>query len=296
MPTARLACIDIGSNTTRLLVADCAAGELVEIHQERAFTRIGRAIDGRGVIAGDKIAEVARVVAGQLAIAEALGASEVHVVATASVRRAANGAALSDGVTRACGLSVRVLSEADEARLAFVGAARAVDRPGGGELGVADIGGGSTELAVGRPPGAVRWSVSLALGSGELSERLLRSDPPPPAELAAGRAHVAAALGAVDVPRPAHAVAVGGSAASLSRLTGGRLVGDALARALDRLLAAPAAEVAAATGLDPERVRLLPAGLLILEGVGARFGVPLEVGRGGIREAVVLEAAADLAV
>jgi exopolyphosphatase/guanosine-5'-triphosphate,3'-diphosphate pyrophosphatase len=287
----RCACIDIGSNTTRLLVAECAAGELRELHQERAFTRIGRALTDAGAIAAEKIDEVAIVVARQLAIARALGATEVRAVATASVRRASNSAALAVAIAGSCALTVQVLSEQEEARLAFVGAGRALSA-GGGELGVVDVGGGSTELAVGTPPDRVRWSASLPVGSGNLTDRFLTRDPPNAAELADAQAFVAAELAAVAVSPPARAVAVGGSATSLSWLTGGALGGEALARALAQLTRSPALAVAAQTGLDPERVRLLPAGLVILQAVGERLGVPLAVGRGGIREAIVLEIAA----
>lgn len=286
----RCACIDIGSNTTRLLVAECDDGGLHELHQERVFTRIGRAVTGEGAITPAKIDEVAIVVAGQLATARELGATQVRAVATASVRRASNGAEVGAAVARICGLEVRVLSEHEEARLAFVGAARAV-APGGGELGVVDVGGGSTELAVGLAPDDVRWSASLPVGSGDVSERFLGGDPPGPRELAQARAFIAGELAAVSVPCPPHAVAVGGSATSLSRLSGGLLDAEAFARALGELTGSSATVVAARTGLDPERVGLLPAGLLILQAIAERFGVPLEVGRGGIREAVVLEAA-----
>ena len=90
----RLACIDVGTNTTRLLVADCQDGRLVEVHQERAFTRIGKELSGRGTIGEAKIAEVVRVVGVQLASAYAHGAREVRGVATAAIRNAVNGDAL----------------------------------------------------------------------------------------------------------------------------------------------------------------------------------------------------------
>jgi exopolyphosphatase/guanosine-5'-triphosphate,3'-diphosphate pyrophosphatase len=288
----RCACIDIGSNTTRLLVAEVAHDQLRELHQERAFTRIGRALDGERMVAPEKIAEVAGVVRRHLQIARAVGATEVQAVATAAVRHAANGAALTLAITEACGLEVRVLSEQEEARLAFVGAAHGLAPGATGELGVADVGGGSTELAVGAPPASVRWSASLALGSGELTERMLPSDPPTRAEMDEARVHVLAEFAQVAVPRPDHAVAVGGSATSLRKVTGGRLAAETFSPVLARLTRAPAAAVANSTGLDPERVRLLPAGLLLLEGVVARFGVPMEIGFGGIREGIVLELAA----
>ncbi len=289
-PPLRRACIDIGSNTTRLLVADCGAGRLVEVRQERAFTRIGRAMSGDGTIDRAKIAEVALVVARQRWLAHELGVRDVQVVATASVRRAANRDAVVAAVADSCGLRARVLSEREEARLAFVGAAGTLASWPEGELAVIDVGGGSTELAVGRPPDRVRWSRSLPIGSGVLTDRVLVGDPPTPGQLDAARERVVASLAGSRPPPPDAAVAVGGSATSLRRLTGERLDPEALAAALDRLTGAPAAVVAAETGLDPERVRLLPAGLLILAVVGQRLGVTPAVGFGGIREGLLLEA------
>ena len=286
----RRACIDIGSNTTRLLVADCGAGRIVEVHQERAFTRIGGALSRDGTIGGAKIAEVALVVARQLWLAQELGVPDVQVVATASVRRAANGGALVAAVADSCGVGVRVLSEREEARLAFVGAAGTLAAWPDGELAVIDVGGGSTELAVGRPPDRVRWSFSVPIGSGVLADEVLVGDPPTPAQLDAARRRAEACLAGVEAPRPEAAVAVGGSATSLRRLTGERLDPEALDAALGRLTGAPAAAVAADTGLDPERVRLLPAGLLILAVVGELLGVTPAVGFGGIREGLLLEA------
>jgi exopolyphosphatase/guanosine-5'-triphosphate,3'-diphosphate pyrophosphatase len=289
----RRACIDIGSNTTRLLVADCDGPRLVEVHQERSFTRIGRALRHDGRIPPDKLAEVALVVADQLASARHLGAGTIRCVATASVRRAANGAELVERIATACpGLRVEVLSGEAEARLAFVGAARTLERELDGPLGVVDVGGGSSELVVGTPPDAVTWWASFPLGSGDIADGSLHSDPPTAAELDAARERVAAVLAGVEPPHAEMAVAVGGSATSLLRLVGPVLDAEALQRSLALLAARPAAEVVQRFELDPERVRLLPAGLLILEAVSRLFAAPLQIGRGGIREGVLLEGAA----
>jgi exopolyphosphatase/guanosine-5'-triphosphate,3'-diphosphate pyrophosphatase len=288
----RHACIDIGSNTTRLLVADCRGERLDEVHQERAFTRIGAALRHDGRIAPEKIEEVARVVAEQLVSARALGAQAIRCVATASVRRAVNGAELAAAVAAACpGLTVEVLSGEDEARLAFLGAARMLEQPPLEPLAVADVGGGSSELVVGTASSGVQWWRSFPLGSGDIADRCLRSDPPTRAELAAARREVAGVLVGVRPPQAALAVAVGGSATSLRRLAGTVLDADALERSLSLLAVRPAHAVADEFALDAERVRLLPAGLLILEAVVTLFGRPLHVGRGGIREGVLLEAA-----
>jgi len=286
----RRACIDIGSNTTRLLVADCASERIAEVHQERAFTHIalGRLPDGS--IPPAKITDVAAVVAAQLGAARRLGASDVQAVATAAIRRAPNRAELAGAIREACGLEVKILTEEQEARLAFIGAARAFGHIPAGELGVVDVGGGSSELVVGSVPDRVSWFVSFALGSGDLARSCLRSDPPSAAELTAARSRVESTLSEFEVPHPVEAVAVGGSAASLSRLAGPILDAAAFARSLAELAAAPAREVARRFGLDVERVRLLPAGLLILEAASERFGAPLAVAGGGLREGVLLEA------
>lgn len=288
----RRACIDIGSNTTRLLVADCSDGRLTEVHQERAFTRIGRAVTRQGLIHDEKIAEVALVVARQLWLAGELGVHDVDVVATASVRRAANAEMLIAAVADTCGQTVTVLSEHEEARLAFIGAVGMLPEPPPGELAVIDVGGGSTELALGQAPDRVSWSVSLPIGSGVIADRHFVSDPPSPAQLDAARAEVEAALADVTFPAASVAVAVGGSATSLRLLAGARLDGAALERSLKALCRAPAAEVAGDTGLDPQRIHLLPAGLLILAGAGRRLEVTPQVGCGGIREGLLLQAEA----
>ncbi len=110
------------------------------------------------------------------------------------------------------------------------------------------------------------------------------------AQLGGAREQIAAELARLRVPRPALAVAVGGSATSLSTLAGSVLDAQALTRALEVLVRERSEEVAGRFGIDPERARLLPGGLLILEGVARAFGAPLRVGQGGIREGVLLEA------
>ncbi len=288
---ARHACIDIGSNTTRLLVADCDGEHLVEVHQERVFTRIGRGLLRDGRIEDAKISEVVAVVADQVHTAREHGATDVHGVATAAIRGAENGAALAAAIRAACGLAVRVLSGEEEARLAFIGAARTLGHVPAGELGVVDVGGGSSELVVGSAPDRVRWCTSFPVGSGSLADGCLRSDPPSAAELAQARARIAQALAGLEVPRPVEAVAVGGSATSLRRLAGPLLDAEAFAHSLGLLATEKAGEIAGRFAIDLERVRLLPAGLLILEAASTLFGAPLQIGCGGIREGVLLEAA-----
>jgi exopolyphosphatase/guanosine-5'-triphosphate,3'-diphosphate pyrophosphatase len=170
-----------------------------------------------------------------------------------------------------------------------VGVAGTLERRFEGELGVVDVGGGSSELVVGDLDAGVRWWSSVPIGSGALTYSSFPSDPPTAAQLTQARAVVHAALTGLDPPAPEGAVAVGGSATSLALLAGPSLGTVGLGRALEALTSAPSREIAARFGIDAQRARLLPAGLLILQGVTELFGVELQVGRGGIREGVLLE-------
>jgi len=286
---ARCACIDIGSNTTRLLVVEDGEARPREVLAERAFTRIAASCAPHGEISAQKVAEVAAVVARQVRLARELGAHELRIVATSAVRSAANGAELTSAVSDACGVVPEVLSGEEEARLAFAGAIGMLSSPPAGVLGVVDVGGGSTELVVGTAAEGVTWCVSLPLGSSTVTERELRSDPPSPAELAEARATLAGAFEAIRAPRVVTAYAVGGSAGSLLLLVGPTLTRDAMARGLHALVARPAAEIAPALGLHAERARLLPAGLLLLDAAARVLDAPLRIAGGGLREGVVIE-------
>ncbi len=287
-------CIDIGSNTTRVLVAEASGGQLRELLQRRAFTRIGKGLKPGAEIPRAKIEEVADVVASHRELAEQVGADPVRTVATAAIRGAANRDEFVEVVGERGGVEVTILEGEEEARLAFLGATRTLGRALEGVVGVVDVGGGSTEIAVGTVADGVSWWASFRLGSGHLADEYLRSDPPSAAELQAMSAHAAGVFGALDVPTPDAAVAVGGSAASLRRLVGAVLEPETMQRALRVLADAPCAEVAERFALDPQRVRLMPAGMLILDAAAQSLGCPLMIGRGGLREGVLLELAGGM--
>ena len=285
------ACIDIGSNTTRVLVADVEDGGLREVLQRRAFTRLGKGLKG-GEIPREKIDEVARVVAEQRNLIEQLGADAMRVVATAAIRAAANqdefAAAMRDGG----GVGVEILDGKEEARLAFLGATRTLGRPLEGSVGVVDVGGGSTELAIGTVSQGATWSESFRLGSGLLTDAYRRADPPSAAELHAMREHAQGVFEGLALPAIDAAVAVGGSAASLRRLVGAELDAESLQRAMRVLSGEAADEVSRRFSIDRERVSLMPAGLTVLDAASQAFGRPLQIGRGGLREGILLELAA----
>jgi exopolyphosphatase / guanosine-5'-triphosphate,3'-diphosphate pyrophosphatase len=283
------ACIDIGSNTTRLLVADAGEGRLRELVAQRAFTRVGKSLRDGAVIPPEKIAEVAEVVRTQTAVATEVGAEQVVAVATAAIRTANNRDELVSAVEDAGGMELTVLSGEEEARLSFVGATRTMLEPPGGTVAVIDVGGGSSEIAIGEPDGAMAWSESFRIGSGFLADSYLRSDPPSAGELEKVRRHVDGTFEGLEPPPAVAAVAVGGTATSLRRLVGAELAHETLERGIRVLSSTPIAEVAERFELDAERVRLLPAGILILEAVSDLLALPLRIARGGLREGLLLE-------
>jgi exopolyphosphatase/guanosine-5'-triphosphate,3'-diphosphate pyrophosphatase len=290
----RCACIDVGSNTTRLLVAEPDGGRLREVVSERAFTLLGAAEGTRYALGQDKIDEVAEVVARQVRVAEALGVVSLRVVATAAVRGADDRAAVAEAISAACGARLEILDTREEARLAFQGAIGMLAKCPGGRLGVVDVGGGSTELVVGTRQDGVTWSVSLPVGSSSVTHRESLSDPPTTAELALVRGKLAAHFAVADAPPPAVAYAVGGSATSMQRLMGPSLDREVLARGLQALVTRPSSEVALALGLHPERARLLPAAILLLDAASRALRAPLRFAGGGLREGIVLEQLARL--
>src|SRR4051812_23246106 len=144
----RCACIDIGSNTTRVLVADVDEGRLQEVLVAKAFTSLGRQLRRTGALPPHAMRLAAEVVADQRAVAERAGAQRLMVVATAAIRGAVNGHDLCDVVFDHAGTAVRVLTGDEEAELAFIGAVRTFGRPLEGRVAVVDVGGGSCEIAV----------------------------------------------------------------------------------------------------------------------------------------------------
>src|SRR5436190_23019968 len=155
LPILPFACVDIGSNTTRLLVAEVEDGTLREIAAVREFTLLGSAAGEDGGIPHTKMVETAEAVAAQVATARRLGARLITVLGTAVLRQAPNAAELADEVEQMTGVPLRILSEDSEAELSFLGATTVSDLETDGRVAVADVGGGSSELAVGsrgRPP------------------------------------------------------------------------------------------------------------------------------------------------
>jgi exopolyphosphatase/guanosine-5'-triphosphate,3'-diphosphate pyrophosphatase len=283
------AAIDIGSNTTRVLVAEPIDGQLKKVMEQRAYTRISKAVDENGAITAEKIEEVGELVATQVRLARELGAVEIRAVATAAVREASNGPEVAAAVSEAAGVEVEILSGEEEGRLAFIGATKSLGHPAEGSIGVVDIGGGSTEVILGTVAEGVDSVRSWHIGSGTLADELISSDPPSAAEIRRVREYIEDFFAGVEIPHPDQAVAVGGSATSLRRLVGAVLEYETLERGIRVLSADPAAEVAKRFELDPRRVKILTTGVLLLEKVSELLGQPLQIGKGGLREGNILD-------
>jgi exopolyphosphatase/guanosine-5'-triphosphate,3'-diphosphate pyrophosphatase len=287
--TAPVAAIDVGTNTTRLLVARAIDGRIEPLASGSAMTALGAGLTEGGDIGGEGLDLVEATVRQMAAEARRLGADRLVVATTAPGRKAGNVAALLERLEAAAGVPARVLSGAEEATLTFRGmvAAGAPD-----PLLAVDLGGGSLEM-MGGEGGALRWATSIPIGVRVLSERFAPPDPPPLDLLEPMVSAVRELLDAVDVPvRGTEALAAGGSAEALGALAEtDELDRDGLLRAVERLAATPAADLSEETGVEPKRLRLCMAGAAALEAVRRSFRIEvLHVSRAGVREGLVLEA------
>jgi exopolyphosphatase/guanosine-5'-triphosphate,3'-diphosphate pyrophosphatase len=280
--------IDIGSNTTRLLVAEPEEGQLRKVMEQRAYTRIGKGASKNGKITAEKIAEVAEVVNTQVRLAEELGAEVIKTVATAAIREAKNRDKVVKEIEEAARVEVDVLDEEEEGRFAFIGATKSLGHPVEGTIAVVDVGGGSSEVIYGTVAKGVTDVRSFKIGSGSLAEDHLESDPPSASEIRGLRDHISDFFEDTDLEEPDQAVAVGGSATSLRTLVGAVLEYETLERAVRVLSSDEMLDVAKRFELDSRRVKLLPAGVLLLEKFSQMLGQPLQIGKGGLREGIIL--------
>jgi exopolyphosphatase/guanosine-5'-triphosphate,3'-diphosphate pyrophosphatase len=282
-----VAVIDVGSNTLRLLVATRSRNGLAVVGHGKRMVGLGADVERHGSVSAPKLAEASECVAGFADIARAAGAALIDVVVASPGRQAQNSDQLVHMLSRAAGAPARVLSREEEARLAFEGALSSAK--GDGAIAVCDIGGGSTQIAVGTAEQGAAWLRSVDLGSLRLSARVPCSDPPTKEEVSVLRSHAEKAFARLTPPLPTEAIAVGGTARAAKRLVGRTLGPDELREALRLLRKSAATEIAHEHDVEVWRARALPAGVAILLEVQRLLGVPLEVGRGGLREGVALE-------
>jgi exopolyphosphatase/guanosine-5'-triphosphate,3'-diphosphate pyrophosphatase len=299
----RVAAVDLGTNSTRLLVADVGDGSLKEVARVTKITRLGEGVDERKRLLPVPIARVRNVLTDFRREAEQLGAARTLAVATSAVRDAENGEAFLGEIEWSYGFTTRLLTGDQEAQLTFRGVS--LGRDVAADTLVIDIGGGSTELVVGGPDG-LRFHDSLDLGCVRLTERFLHSDPPTGEELDACAEAVRALL-AQRVPgevRPETAIGVAGTITSLAALDlqlaeydaeqvhGHRLSRKGVHAQLNRLASVPLAERREIPALDPDRAPVIVAGAVILREALDHFGLDgLEVSEHDILDGAALEAA-----
>jgi exopolyphosphatase/guanosine-5'-triphosphate,3'-diphosphate pyrophosphatase len=287
----RVGVIDVGSNTVRLLVADGAHA----IEQRRVILGLGRSIENTGAIPEEKLSEAVDWVAEWVVTARRYGVERLEVLVTSPGRQAANGDELLERLAATARVPVRLLSAPEEGRLAFLGALARTPGGNDGAIAVCDVGGGSAQITIGTRDGGPAWTRSLDIGSRRLASRCFGDDPPGDAAVNAARVEMTRYLDGLAFPAPKTALAVGGSARSLKKLSGGTLGSRELEEAIERLARTPADELASAYDLDPGRLSTLAAGAVILAAIQERLGVPLRIGRGGLREGAALELGARAA-
>lgn len=286
----RLAIIDVGSNTVRLLVADRVAEGIVPVTEEKHQISLGAEVARHGHISDEKLLESGRTAREYAAIARALGSDRIETLVTAPGRQSDNAGALLHVLSSAVGSPARVVSAEEEGRLAYVGARAATPLSVAGMVAVVDIGGGSTELVTGSDPRRTDWIVSLDIGSQVLTARHFDEALPRRDAIAACRAEIAAAFAGVTAPEVAAALAAGGTARALRRVVGTRTLGPAELECAVRRLAKRTPRAASKDyGLDAGRGRVALAGALLAVEAQRALGVPLIVARGGIREGAALE-------
>ena len=288
----RVAVIDVGSNTARLLVADVNADEsIVPVAEERTYLRLGAEIERTGTLGEKKIAAAAATCAAFARRAAELDVARATVIVTAPGRQGTTAAALLAALAEATGLRARVLTAEDEGRLAYDGAVSRATTELPEVVAVVDVGGGSTEIVVGTPLLGAAWIRSADTGSLRLTRAHLHDDPPTAAQVAAAAAAVAGHLADMRPPVPDLALAVGGSARALTKIVGRRFAADDLDEAVKILSRRPAVKAERTFGITPDRAETLLAGALLLAGASRVLGASLELGRGGLREGAALELA-----
>jgi len=283
----RIGVVDAGSNTIRLLVASVEGSEVVPIEKGRIRLSLGEEIERRGAVSTTSIAAAAKAVRKFCTVARRHGVDALDVFVTAPGRQSTNASELVKALQRAAGHPVRVLSTEEEGRLAYDGAIATADVDLPEKIAVCDVGGASTEIAVGSPGVPPKWVTSIDLGSVRLTARST--------DVYHARSEAAEAFAEVTAPSVELALAVGGSARATTRLVGAWLGEAELAEALRLVETFDARAIARRFDVDRARARILPAGVAILGEVQQRLGVPLYVCDGGIREGAVLATVAALA-
>ena len=301
-----LATIDIGTNTTLLLVADASDGKVRVLAERAEITRLGRGIGADGGLGRPGIEHTLAVLTDYVAAAQAHGAS-IHAIGTEGLRRAPNARDFLEPAARILGAPVEVIDGDREAELSFLAAERSFPDEAKGTTVVLDIGGGSTEIIVARA-GRMEFRRSLPLGSVRLTEKHIRRDPATPAEVETVTREIVQQLANVPFPAgPLTLVGTAGTVTSLAamalglasydpaRVHGHHLTLSTLEQQIDRLRASTQAERETMAGLDPKRADVILAGACILQEIASfAHATEILVSDRGIRWGLLFEKAGSL--
>jgi len=299
----------MGTNSTRLLVADVDDGRAEAVHRESRVTGLGRGLETSGQLSADSVEAVLAAVGDYLEIASEHGATETEAFATSAVRDAANGDAFLAELRERFSLTARVIDGLEEARLTYRGAL-SDSAPNGDrrQTLVVDIGGGSTELIVGSGP-EPDFHTSLQLGVVRHSERHVHADPPKTEELEALSEDIGTILDGELASQPGlrvgRAIAVAGTPATLAAIElglerfdpaaveGHDLSLESVQQSCSRLSSLPLEERRRVVGVDPDRAPTIVAGVVILIKAMRAFGLSrVEVSERDILYGAALEVAA----
>ena len=283
----RVGIVDVGANTVRLLVAARDGERLVPVREERVQLGLGEEVERTGELSEEKLEETALTAAARVRRARKLHCAAIEVLVTSPGRQARNGDELVARLGDATGAPTRVLTAEEEGALAWRGAVAAAPALPA-TVAVCDVGGGSAQIAVGRRDEGPAWVRSVDIGSLRLTNRAFRDDPPTGDDIERADVAIAEAFAELTPPLPHAALAVGGTARALRRVAGDTLTAEELDDAVDKLRRRSSRQLAKTYGLDRQRARTITAGALVVAEIQRRLRVPLEVGRGGLREGAAL--------
>ena len=294
------AAIDIGSNTIRVVVARCRPMDLDILATDEALVRISESVNTNGKISAEKRDQTIAILQKFKALAEEYSADPILAVATEAIRRASNKDEFLSSIRAKTGLVVHTIAGDAEAMLTFYGATCELAHEScvPARVAIMDLGGGSMELVLAKHL-RVTWHTSLAIGSGWIHDRYLLSDPPTSEDVAAAQSFLQTYFHGLRIKRfPPLLIATGGSANSLLVLTQRAfglsperkmLTRDDLIRCEGLLYAFPTHDIAQRYQLEPKRVRILRAGVLIICALLDRFRLhELHISPQGIREGILL--------